>query len=104
MSTSIAHFRQYLSSLIEAAQRTPQVITKHDLPVAVLVSHGYFERTQNATSALPLAGADSFYTQLMQLRAAHPQDSGLELSAIVGKRSDKQRANAFAEPARAKRG
>jgi hypothetical protein len=51
-----------------------------------------------------LAGADSFYTQLMQMRAAHPQDSGLELSAIVGKRSDKQRANVFAVPARAKRG
>lgn len=98
MSTSIALFRQQLPRLIEAAQRAPQVITKHDAPVAVLVSPAYFERAQKATAALPVAGADSFYARLMQLRAAHPQEAGPELSALVGERSDRLRANPFAQP------
>jgi len=38
MSISIAQSRQQLSALIAAAQQAPQVITKHNTPVAVLVS------------------------------------------------------------------
>ena len=37
MSTSVAQSRQQLSALIAAAQEQPQVITKHNTPVAVLV-------------------------------------------------------------------
>jgi prevent-host-death family protein len=94
MSISIAQSRQHLSSLIAAAQLEPQVITKHNTPVAVLVSHEYFKRgEQAAKSAQP-----SFYSQLMALREAHvPGDD----DALVpeGLRSGAwARANAFADP------
>ena len=63
MSISIAQSRQQLSSLIEAAQSTPQVITKRNTPVAVLVSADYFKRTETAAHS-----ADSFYNTLIALR------------------------------------
>ncbi len=46
MSISIAQSRQQLSALIAAAQQHPQVITKHNTPVAVLVSADYFARSE----------------------------------------------------------
>jgi prevent-host-death family protein len=63
MSISIAQSRQQLSSLIDAAQSTPQVITKRNTPVAVLVSADYFKRTEVVARS-----ADSFYNALMALR------------------------------------
>lgn len=71
MSTSIAQSRQQLSALISAAQVTPQVITKRRKTVAVLVSADYFERS----AAAVMHTEDSFFKQLLQLRAVHaPQD------------------------------
>jgi prevent-host-death family protein len=58
-------------ALIEAAQITPQVITKHNTPVAVLVSPEYFSRGEVAAKAVH----ESFYSQLLQLREDYPQDS-----------------------------
>jgi prevent-host-death family protein len=67
MSISIAQSRQQLSFLIQAAQSTPQVITKRNTPVAVLVSADYFKRTESVA-----LGADDFYSKLMSLRQAYP--------------------------------
>ena len=77
MSLSIAQARQHMSELIVAALQAPQVITKRDKPVAVLVSTEYFERSE---AALKVSAA-SFYGRLEALRLQHaPQDnSGLEL-------------------------
>lgn len=71
MSISIAQSRQQLSSLIAAAQASPQIITKRNKAVAVLVSADYFTRTEAAAKT-----DDTFFSQLMQLRAEHtPQDN-----------------------------
>jgi prevent-host-death family protein len=71
MSISIAQSRQQLSALISAAQVTPQVITKRNKAVAVLVSAEYFERSAAAVTRTE----GSFFKQLVQLRAANaPQD------------------------------
>ena len=71
MSISVAQSRQQLSALISAAQVTPQVITKRNKTVAVLVSADYFERS----AAAVMHNEGSFFKQLLQLRAAHaPQD------------------------------
>lgn len=67
MSISIAQSRQQLSSLIAAAQASPQIITKRNKAVAVLVSADYFNRTE-AAAVKPDA---TFFNQLMQLRAEH---------------------------------
>ena len=77
MSISIAQSRQQFAALVVAAQTVPQVITKHNAPVAVLVSADYFKRTE-ATSHQKL----SVYDTLMALRAEHfPLDeAGLSLS------------------------
>lgn len=76
MSISIAQSRQHLSELIAAAQTTPQVITKHNAPVAVLVSTDYFKRSEAAVKTV----ADNFYSQLVALRNIHSLDdnSGLD--------------------------
>ena len=92
MSISIAQSRQQLSALISAAQSTPQVITKHNKAVAVLVSADYFSRTEGV-AAKP---EETFFNQLMQLRAAHePRDN----SGIPGTDASRQqawaRANTF---------
>ena len=75
MSISISQSRQQLSALISAAQVSPQVITKHNKAVAVLVSADYFARTEDA-AAKP---EDTFFNQLMQMRAEHapPDNDGI---------------------------
>jgi prevent-host-death family protein len=95
MSTSVAQSRQQLSSLIEAAQTTPQVITKRNTPVAVLVSADYFKRTEAAAHS-----ADSFYNTLIALRAEYaPSDNqGLGKAGTQATRSATwTRANSFTD-------
>jgi prevent-host-death family protein len=95
MSISIAQSRQQLSSLIEAAQTTPQVITKRNTPVAVLVSADYFKRTEAAAHS-----ADSFYNNLIALRTEYaPLDNqGLGSAATQATRTAAwARANSFAD-------
>ena len=97
MSISIAQSRQHLSALIDAAQSTPQVITKRNAPVAVIVSAEYFKRTEVASHS-----ADSLYSSIMAARAAHlpADDMGLVVetaSASPAARSTAwTRANSFA--------
>jgi prevent-host-death family protein len=67
MSMSIAQSRQQLSALIDSAQSAPQVITKRNTPVAVLVSADYFKRTQVAALT-----AGSYYSTLIALRNTYP--------------------------------
>ena len=77
MSISIAQSRQQLSALIGAAQSAPQIITKRNTPVAVIVSAEYFKRTEVAAHR-----ADSLYSTIMAARAAHlPTD---DLGLVVG--------------------
>ncbi len=96
MPMSIAQSRQQFSALIAAAQQQPQVITNRSTPVAVLVSADYFARTEGAAKPV----ADSFYSQVLQLRDAFaPQDD----AGLVGPNPDArqavwQRANAFVDP------
>ena len=96
MSNSIAQSRQQLSALIAAAQQQPQVITKHNKPVAVLVSADYFARTEAAVKR----PADSFYNQVLQLREAFPPQDDTDLGEPnpAGRLSAWQRANAFTDP------
>lgn len=101
MSISIAQSRQQLSSLITAAQLAPQVITKRNAPVAVLVSAEYFKRSEAAVKPV----GNSFYSQLIALREAYaPTDNvGLEIKdTSKNKRNNNRqaawtRANAFTE-------
>ena len=95
MSISIAQSRQQLSALIAAAQQQPQVITKHNTPVAVLVSADYFARSEACVKPV----AQSIYEQVLQLRETFaPQDNtGLAEPDLVARQSAWQRANAFAE-------
>jgi hypothetical protein len=97
MSNSIAQSRQQLSALIAAAQLQPQVITKHNKPVAVLVSADYFARSEAAITP----PADSFYSQVLQLREDVPpqDDAGLGGPDTAARPSAWQRANAFTDPA-----
>ena len=96
MSISIAQSRQQLSALIAAAQQQPQVITNRNTPVAVLVSADYFARSEAAVKPV----AESFYDQVMQLRATFaPQDlAGLAGPDVTTRQTAWQRANAFADP------
>ncbi len=97
MAISVAQFRQQLPSFIAAAQLAPQFITKHDAPVAVLVSPAYFEeQLKRAQNPGAFAAENSFHAQLMQLRFKHPQGDGPELSTLVGARRSGARANSFA--------
>jgi prevent-host-death family protein len=84
MSISIAQSRQQLSALIDAAQSAPQVITKRNAPVAVLVSADYFKRTEAAAHS-----ADSFYNTLMALRTVHTplDDVGLGMAGAQAART-----------------
>ena len=94
MSISIAQSRQQLSALISAAQTTPQVITKRNKIVAVLVSADYFTRTE-AVAAKP---EDTFFNQLMQLRSANaPTDEDGIPGADMTRLQAWTRANAFVE-------
>lgn len=100
MSISVAQSRQQLSSLITAAQQTPQVITKHNAPVAVLVSADYFKLSEAAIKPV----ADDFYSVLLGLREAHPpiDNTGIEVRPSRGRHSKRQNAwvrdNAFVKP------
>jgi len=96
MSTSVAQSRQQLSALIAAAQEQPQVITKHNTPVAVLVSPQYFARSEAAVKPV----AQSFYSQVLELRASIAQrdDTGLVGPYPAARQAAWQRANPFADP------
>ena len=93
MSISIAQSRQQLSSLITAAQDVPQIITKRNKAVAVLVSADYFKRTES------VAKTDSnFFSQLMQLRSAYaPLDDHGIPGADQSRLKAWSRANPFAD-------
>jgi prevent-host-death family protein len=96
MSISIAQSRQQLSSLILAAQQTPQVITNRNTPVAVLVSAAYFERSEAVMKPM----AETFFARLNQLRNTYtPADNtGLEPKGTAKTRRPTawKRANTFA--------
>lgn len=96
MSISIAQSRQQLSALIAAAQQQPQIITNRNTPVAVLVSPDYFRRSEAAVKPV----AESFYSQLLQLRETFvPQDdTGLAVPGTSPRQAAWERSNAFAEP------
>ncbi len=93
MSISIAQSRQQLSALIDAAQRAPQVITKRNAPVAVIVSADYFKRTEVAAQS-----ADNFYSSIMAARAAHLPADDLGLVAGATRAVAWTRSNSFTEP------
>ena len=92
MSISIAQSRQHLSALIDAAQSAPQVITKRNAPVAVIVSADYFKRTEGAAHS-----ADSVYNSIMAARAAHLPTDDLGLVADAARTTAWTRRNSFAE-------
>jgi prevent-host-death family protein len=93
MSISIAQSRQQLSSLIDAAQSSPQVITKRNTPVAVLVSADYFKRTEVAARS-----ADSFYNTLTALRDTYaPLDDVGIPGADATRAATWTRANSFSD-------
>ena len=95
MSISIAQSRQQLSALIDAAQNAPQIITKRNAPVAVIVSAEYFKRTEVAAHR-----ADNLYSTIMAARAAHlpTDDLGLFVGAAQATRAAAwTRNNSFAE-------
>lgn len=95
MPISIAQSRQHLSALITAAQQQPQVISKRNKPVAVLVSADYFERTQAAAAPV----RESFFSQLMRLRQAQALDDDSGLPQSQSRQNTWQRTNTFADPA-----
>ena len=97
MYISIAQTRQQLSALIAAAQQQPQVITNRNTPVAVLVSAEYFARSEAAVKPV----ADSFYSQVLQLREIFPpqDDTGFAGPNPAARLTAWQRANAFIGPA-----
>jgi prevent-host-death family protein len=95
MSISIAQSRQQLSALIESAQSAPQVITKRNTPVAVLVSADYFKRTQVAAHT-----AGSYYSTLIALRNTYPplDDIGIPmLNERTSRAAAWSRTNSFTD-------
>ena len=97
MSISIAQSRQQLSALIAAAQQQPQVITNRNTPVAVLVSADYFSRSEAVVKPV----ADSFYSQVLQLRETFPpqDDTGFAGPNPAARQTAWKRANVFIDPA-----
>lgn len=93
MTTSIAQTRQQLSAIIEAAQLAPQVITKHNAPVAVLVSAEYFNA---CTAPLPPVST-RLYDRLQALRAQHVPTDNAGLEAVDAPKKAWNRNNPFAE-------
>ncbi|MCX7233490.1 MAG: type II toxin-antitoxin system prevent-host-death family antitoxin [Burkholderiales bacterium] len=75
----------------------PQVITNRNTPVAVLVSADYFARSEAAVKPV----ADSFYSQVLQLRETFPpqDDTGFAGPNPAARQTAWQRANAFINPA-----
>ena len=93
MSISIAQSRKQLSFLIQAAQSEPQVITKRNKPVAVLVSADYFKRTESVA-----LGIDGFHGKLIALRQAHPPLDDTGIPGLAGARANAwARSNSFAD-------
>lgn len=94
MTSSIAQTRQQLAAIIEAAQYAPQIITKHNAPVAVLVSPAFF----NACTPAKLLAKACFYDRLQVLRAQNvPNDNvGLEAGNSPAT-TNWQRDNTFAD-------
>jgi PHD/YefM family antitoxin component YafN of YafNO toxin-antitoxin module len=92
--STVAQSRQNLAALIAAAQDAPQVITRHDKPVAVMVSPDFFTRAQGVA----LDSNQSFFNQLMQARKQFPpsDDKGLPPQALK-RRASWQRANPFVD-------
>ncbi len=92
MSASIAESRKNLTALIVAAQETPQIITKRNQPVAVLISTHYFERSQLFVEPVKR----SFYENLLELRKTHALDdnAGFETSSRA---ASWKRPNPFAK-------
>ncbi|MBK9439911.1 MAG: hypothetical protein IPN53_00830 [Comamonadaceae bacterium] len=99
MSASTAQSRQQFSALIAAAQQAPQVIAKRSTPVAAPVSADYFRQSQAAIKP----AADTFYSQLVQLRETYAPDDEAGLAtpgaASEVRQSAWTRANPFADPA-----
>lgn len=95
MSLSVAQSRQHLSALIDAAQSEPQVITKRNTPVAVLVSAAYFKQAQAQPAPLPVAA--DFFSQLMVLREAYPPQDDLGLEESRPRATAWVRDNPFAD-------
>ena len=94
MSVSIAQSRQQFSSLIAAAQVAPQIITKRNKAVAVLVSAEYFKRTQAAAAKTN----SHFFSDLVQLRMVfEPLDDDGLAGAGQSRLKAWSRANPFAE-------
>lgn len=93
MTTSIAESRQQLSTLIDAAQQAPQIITKRAKPVAVLVSADYFAR--NGMDKTPVS--ENFFQQLMALREAFPPQDDDGLPGMGERQAAWSRTNPFAE-------
>jgi prevent-host-death family protein len=93
MSISIAQTRQQLSAMIAAAQHAPQIITKHNAPVAVLVSAEFF----NACAPILPPVKAHFYDRLQALRAQHmpTDDAGLQTDDKA--KAAWQRNNPFAD-------
>ncbi len=95
MSISIAQSRQQLSALIDSAQSTPQVITKRNTPVAVLVSADYFKRTQ-----LTAHTAGSYYSTLIALRNTYPPVDNVGIPSLnesTSRATAWSRTNSFAD-------
>ena len=92
MSISIAQSRQQLSALIDAAQSAPQVITKRNVPVAVILSADYFKRTPVAAHS-----ANNVYSSIMAARAAHLPTDDLGLVAKATRSVAWTRSNSFTE-------
>lgn len=95
MSISIAQSRQQLSALIDSAQTAPQVITKRNTPVAVLVSADYFNRTQVAANT-----TGSYYNTLLALRSTYPpvDDAGIPmLDESASRAATWSRTNTFVD-------
>ena len=93
MSMSIAQTRQQLSAMIDLAQSAPQVITKHNTPIAVLVSTEYFNRTESTAQR-----AVSFYNELLALRKTYEPQDDLGLPALGPRSSPNSawsRSNSF---------
>lgn len=94
MSMSIAESRQQLSALIAAAQLTPQVITKRNTPVAVVVSTEYFNRSKVAIQPVE----ETFYSALMALREKYPPSDNTGLNETLTRAQAWSRPNSLIEP------
>lgn len=76
-----------------SAQSAPQVITKRNTPVAVLVSADYFKRTKSVA-----LGADGFHSQLMALRQTYPPLDDIGIPGLAEARANAwARSNSFAD-------